>query len=475
MAKTVHKDDPGAAARHAVTERCLIAADVDNTIIAQGDLRDREAFLLTLGPRLIETASLGTHLALLTGNNMDALTGRVLKWLIEQLCHVRDLELLSRFHFFCNSAGVYVHFPRNDPEITRLCADADTCSDSAAVMQALTRPGVDEEKLAVCPRFVDPIYIRRTAIPEDELGEIRSILQECGASYMKLLSEKRSDIEQSYDLARVCRGSDLIPAEPEVRTVEYGSDSEPQLATVQITLRPVLSFRYARNPSKMFGKDLRSRLISLIQKRLDMCGLGHYTARAGGRASIDVTLEKLDKAYGLEFLIDHLNLQGQGRQGQKFGSNTIYFGDEVIVGGGNDYPVTKIPGLLVFAVNSDRQLVPDLHHVFIPSTILEGPQATAQILTSFNQCATRLLKEWSGTVQDGRTALDVLKEEILAKRVADKITELRASHRLEDWQALHAFVCLMSRTDPDAREWLAILTSQLDAIMTQIAARIDAP
>lgn len=471
----MHKDDPGTPARHAVTERCLIAADVDNTIIAQGDRRDREAFLLTLGPRLIETASLGTHLALLTGNNMDALTSRVLKWLIEQLCHVRDLGLLSRFHFFCNSAGVYAHFPQNDPDIMRLCADAKTCSDSAAVMQTLTKPGVDERKLAICPRFIDPIYIRRTAILEDELDEIRSILQEYGTSYMRRLTERRSSFERNYDLTQVCDGSALIAATPEVRTVEYGPDSEPQLATVQITLKPILSFRYARNPSRMFGKDLRSQLISTIQKRLDMRGLGHYTARAGGRASIDVTIAKLDKAYGLEFLIDHLNLQGQAHQGQRFGSNTIYFGDEVIVGGGNDYPVTRIPGLLVFAVNSDRELVPYLHHVFIPSTILEGPEATAQILTSFNQCATRLLKGRSGRVHDGRTALDVLKEEILAKRVADRIAELQTSHRLslEDWQALHAFVSLMSRTDPAAREWLTILTSQLDAIMTQVAARVD--
>jgi hypothetical protein len=475
--KSTRMYEPKTPAKQMVTEKCLIAADVDNTIIAQGDRRDREAFLLTLGPRLIETASLGAHLALLTGNNMDALAGRVLKWLIEQLCHVRSLELLSRFHFFCNSAGVYVHFPKNDPDIMRFCTDNQSYPDSAAVIQVLTKPGLDKKKLAIHPRFIDPIYIRRAAILDDEVEVVRSILQEFGDLYMSRLASRRPSIERDYDLTRVCNGDNLIPATPEVRTVEYGLDSNPQLATVQITLKPILSFRYARNPSRLFGKDMRSKLISAIQEHLDKHGLGHYVARAGGRASIDVTLEKLDKAYGLEFLIDHLNLQGQPHLGQKFGSNTIYFGDEVIVGGGNDYPVTRIPGLLVFAVNSDREFVPYLHHVFIPSTILEGPEATTQILTSFIQCAIRLLKGRPSKMSDGRTALDVLKGEILSKRVADGITELHTKNHLsiEDWQALHAFVSLMSHTDPAAREWLTILTNQLDTIMTQIVNRVNIP
>jgi hypothetical protein len=76
--------------------------------------------------------------------------------------------------------------------------------------------------------------------------------------------------------------------------------------------------------------------------------------------------------YALQFIIDRLKVQGSARLGEKIGTNTIYFGDEVIVGGGNDYPVTKIPGLLVFAVNPDRDLVPISSDVFIPSTIRGG-------------------------------------------------------------------------------------------------------
>ena len=115
---------------------------------------------------------------------------------------------------------------------------------------------------------------------------------------------------------------------------------------------------------KLFENDLRTILIKKIQDKLDSLGLNHYIARPGGRSSIDVTLEKVNKAYAMEFLIDKINLQGQTRLGKHFGSNAIYFGDEVIVGGGNDYPVTRIPGLLVIAVNPEKELIPFLSHVF---------------------------------------------------------------------------------------------------------------
>jgi hydroxymethylpyrimidine pyrophosphatase-like HAD family hydrolase len=455
-------------------DRCLIAADVDNTIVAQGDPHNREAFLLTLGPCLLDAARLGAHLALLTGNNMDALTSRVLRWLIEQLCLVRDLGLLSHFHFFCSAAGVYAHFPRTDPDMVRLCARVKPCFDSTAVLQALTKPGTERKKLAIRPRFIDPSYIGRTAMSKDEAKTVRSILEECAASYMKRLVERRAMFERTYDLSHVSNGNGLIPATPELRTVEYGSDAKPDVATVQITLKPVVSFRHARNPLVTFGQDLRSELIAAIQARLDAEGLGYCVARAGGRASIDVTLEKLDKAYALEFLIDRLNLQGQAREGRKLGSNTIYFGDEVIVGGGNDYPVTRIPGLLVFAVNPDRELVPCLHHVLVPSAILEGPDATGQIVAKFSECARRLSKGQTHK-NKGQSALDLLKEEILSTRVIDRLEKLKADScvGIEDWQALHAFVSLMSRTDPSSREWLRILTTELDAIMGQLTKHAD--
>jgi hypothetical protein len=127
------------------------------------------------------------------------------------------------------------------------------------------------------------------------------------------LAAKRSDYAKVYDLSQVSDKSELRIPKPELRIIEYGSDSHPRRATVQITLKPILSFRHAHELSQPPKSDLRMALIENIQEKLDAGGLGHYVARPGGFSSIDVTLEKLDKAYALEFLIDRLNLAGESQ------------------------------------------------------------------------------------------------------------------------------------------------------------------
>ena len=328
--------------------------------------------------------------------------------------------------------------------------------------------------MAIKPRFIDPIYIERCRIPDDDAAKILNILEEAAAKYLDNLRARRQTYEKSYDLKQVCTDGQLIFPQPDTRIVRYGYD-EFQEATVQITLKPILSFRHAHKPSQVFGKDLRTRLAEAIQAKLDDHGLDHYTARPGDRSSIDVTPAKLDKAYALEFLVDRLNLQGFTRHGRKLGSNTIYFGDEVIVGGGNDYPVTRIPGLLVFAVNADKDFVPFLSQDFVPSAILEGLFATAEVLAHFNRCARTLLSNFDHPKKglghsSAKTALEALKEKIFVTRIKDKISELRHADYLdvEDWQVLHAFVTIMRRNDPAARRWLSILVNELDEIMTQL-------
>jgi hypothetical protein len=287
-------------------------------------------------------------------------------------------------------------------------------------------------------------------------------------------------LAQSYRLEFVSENGELSPPWVEARTVNYQHQGKPRSATVQITIKPVLSFRQAHHPEKLFGHDLRSQFIERLQRRIDKLGLDRYVARAGGRASIDVTQEKLDKAYGLEWLIDHLGLQGHQRLGQKFGSNAIYFGDEVIAGGGNDYPVTRIPGLLVLSVNSDQELIPFLSHVFVPSTILVGPEATASMLERFNDLAERILREDADLGRRKKrqgTALGMLKREIFTRRIVEKIHALDSMTdvSVEELQTLHAFVTLFCRKDPAARQWLAILVDQLDAIMAQLNTSPIAP
>lgn len=468
------------SARRHVTERCLIVADVDKTILAQ-TTTERTQFLRQVAPLLLEAAEIGIKLTLVTGNSISQLTNRFLMWLLEQLCHSDDLALLEQFHFFCNSGGVYFHFPNEDEAIASLLATdtSDQRGLSQNVFEMLTQEDAEGARV-VHPRFVDGAYITRTQIPNDEASEIKAILEFCAKEYRNHVTRRRARYSKTYDLEKVSKDARLVHPFVDMRPVMYGPESDQLLATVQLTLKPILSFRHGlteKEQARLFEKDLRTWLILRIQDRLDAHGLGHYVARPGGRSSIDVTLEKLDKAYAMEFLIDHLNLQGHARQGRRFGSNAIYFGDEVIVGGGNDYPVTRIPGLLVFAVNPDKRLVPFLSHVFVPSSILQGPDATADVLAELNKIARTLLKERELQRTGGfagvpyGSAIDSLKIKVFGDRIRDKIDALKTNKTVnpEDWQILHAFVTLMYREDPAARQWLSILVDELDAIMTQIA------
>ena len=449
-------------AKRVVTARCLIAADIDQTLLFTGADRERQHFLENVAPELLRAASLGVNLAFLTGNSMHELSSRFLRWLVEQLSHTGRLELLDRFHFFCNAAGVYAHFPLSDKALKGAISNPRPDGKLDRILRALTATD-DKKKLAIRSRFIDAAYIERSGIPEHEAKMILTVLEEVGQKYLHHLIAKKSSNQRIYDLSQVSEGSEFRVPRVDSRVVQYGSDTCARKATVQITLKPILSFRHAYKPSQWFGKDLRVKVIEQVQKELDNRGLGHYVARPGGLSSIDVTLEKLDKAYALEFLIDRLNVRGHSRSGQKFGSNTIYIGDEVIVGGGNDYPVTRIPGLLVFAVNPDQQFIPFLSHVFVPSAILVGPDATSEVLGQFNKCAVRLLNEFNRLIKKKAkipTALEALKEEIFVNRIREKIASLRDTDRtsVEDWQTLHAFVTLICRDDPAAGRWLSILT-----------------
>src|SRR5438874_1340625 len=91
-------------------DRCLIAADIDKTLLDQGHSEERELFRVKIAPELIRAADYGASIALLTGNSMEQLSKRFLKWLVSHLCYTRKLHLIDQFHFFCNSGGVYARF-----------------------------------------------------------------------------------------------------------------------------------------------------------------------------------------------------------------------------------------------------------------------------------------------------------------------------------------------------------------------------
>ena len=478
----MHQGSDSAAARRLVAECCLIAADVDKTILDQTD-HERAIFLRHVAPRLLEAAECGMKLAFVTGNSMAQLTERFLKWLLDQVCHGDALELLPQFHFFCSSGGVYFHFPAGDEALAALLelGSAPPADRSALALAALTETDPADGPI-IRPRFLDATYLARTQLPAADVPDITRILADCGTEYYARLLRRHDSYARQYDLAKFDDGAGgVIQPAVETRWVRYLDGGRPCRATVQLTLKPVLSFRQGRTEQlrdRLFERDLRTEVIHEIQRRLDASGLGRYVARAGGRASIDVTLGKLDKAYAMEFLIDRLNLRGDARLGQRLGANAIYFGDEVIVGGGNDYPVTRIPGLLVFAVNEDTQLIPFQSNVLVPSSTLRGPEATAEVLGELVRIARHALganhngqESHEGNPRHG-SAVDALRVKLFRERIEHKIHALRSPGRLspDEWLALHTLVTLMGREDASARHWISVLVDELDAIMAQIRA-----
>lgn len=462
------------AAREHIAECCLIAADIDKTILSQ-TAGERSLFLQRVAPQLLDSAKMGMKLAFVTGNSMSELADRFLKWLLDHLCHTDDLALLPQFHFFCNSGGVYFHFAGDHEAIAGILADHPTGQGSLAdrVFGVLTEKD-DAGTTFVRPAFVDADYVGRTRIPASKANEIKRVLEECGSDYLARITREMDALAADYDLSQVMEDDELQSPAVDLRPVEYAGQSAPRLATVQLTLRPVLSFRQGITEdaqARLFENDLRTDVIVSVQRKLDSAGLGHYVARPGGRSSIDVTREELDKAYAMEFLIGRLNLQGRGGQGQRFGANAIYFGDEVIVGGGNDYAVTRIPGLLVFAVNPDRALVPFRSHVLVPSAIMEGPEATADVLGELNKIARAALLSRPEAQQQGGSAIDRFKIRLFGDRIHAKMEALKNSDKLtpDEWQVLHAFVTLMHRDDASARQWLAALVDEFDAVMARLS------
>jgi hydroxymethylpyrimidine pyrophosphatase-like HAD family hydrolase len=450
-------------ARKLITEPCLIAADVDKTILAQvpDHEAERHLFFRVVAPLLVDAARLGAHVAFVTGNSMHELCTRVLRALLKQMEHSGDLPLLSRFHFFCNSGGVYFHFPEGA---------FDASGSSSGIWKRLTSDRSTGDT-TVNPRFIHTPYLDRTLIAPADLQPITNILQHASALYLADVRENVSEYDNQYDLTDVTKDGEIIGPTVDMRLVDYFAHKAHSSGAVQVTLKPILSFRHARPglAPRLYEADIRTSITKHIQAEMDNSGLGRYVARPGGRGSIDVTLQRLDKAYALEFLIDHLRVEGTPRKQQQFGSNTIYFGDEVVIGGGNDYAVTRLPGVLVFAVNPDKELVPFISQVVVPSAIFEGPDATAQVLGWFNRCARDLLAEYREGQPAVMTAIEALKHQYFTNRIEQKIGDLkRRQIPVDDWATLHTLVTLMSRDDPAARRWLSLLVEELDGIMTQL-------
>lgn len=78
------------------------------------------------------------------------------------------------------------------------------------------------------------------------------------------------------------------------------------------------------------GRETRERLAGRINKFLEANGIKAY-CRLGGKSSIDITAAGIDKGYGIERVVETLNIEL---------SQIIFFGDE-LWRGGIDYPAAE--------------------------------------------------------------------------------------------------------------------------------------
>jgi len=448
-----------------ITAPCLIAADIDKTFLKQGFVDERREFVQKLAPELLKVAYTGTNIAVVTGNSFKELSTRFLKYLFKYLEDNSEIEVLSRFHFFCNSGGVYFHFNEEVLKSIRKGKLNKIIFDSNYPNQ-------------IKSNFINAEYLNKTKIEHNDIEKIKNILDELWLEYSEDLKKNISKYQKEYFIKNNPPKKsesfkypiDLAFNEAEHVDVRYFRYENDIPVTVQITIKPVLSWRHAINPKNKFNNDLRNRLINSIHERFDKIGLTNYTARTGGNTSIDITKSKLDKSYAIKYLIDHLGIEGNERKGERFGSNVIYMGDEVISGGGNDFPITKIDGVLVLAVNKIPKYVPFKSRVIIPNE-LTGPDASALVLSEFNHIVQKELTKWTGRITNKKfpkkNAIQLFKEKWFSDKIKEKISNTFFEKKLstEELQVLYTFITLINRNDESARKWTNILVNELDEIM----------
>lgn len=452
-------------AKTLITNPCLVAADIDKTFLKQGFENERREFIQKLAPELLKVAINGTNIAVVTGNSFKELSTRFLKYLFKYLEDNSHTEALSKFHFFCNSGGVYFHFNE----------DALKTTNNNQLNETIFDPIFPNQ---IKHKFINKEYLNKTKIDNNDIDNIKLALDNLWKDYLFDLNKNLKKYRKEYYIEKEPKKDtesfkypfDIATDDSEHVKIRYFNYHTDIPVTVQITVKPVLSWKHAIRPKEKFSNDLRIKLINRIHEEFDKIGLNNYTARAGGNTSIDITKSKLDKSYAIKYLIDHIGIEGNERKGEKFGSNVIYIGDEVISGGGNDYPVTKIDGVLVLAVNEIPDYVPFQTRVIIPNE-LTGPDASALVLSEYNNIVQKELAKWDGNITENhfpeKNAIQLYKEEWFSEKIQKKILKTFLEKKLstEELQILYTFITLIIRNDASARKWTNILVNELDEIM----------
>lgn len=248
-----------------LTKCCLIAADIDKTYLHQKKDIEKTKFLREIAPQLCEAAENGTNLAVVTGNSMKKLSTRFLKWLVESLVHLNGIDNIDKFHFFCNAGGIYIHFPKSDPGLLKLI---NSKSNADKINEYLL---ADKSDYIIKPSFYDLEYIKRTKIEAYIVDIIESVLVKERDKYIEKLKDELPKLKHEYYINEVPpRNSNCETYEIDLSKIDEVKDKfidKREIAlnnnkniSVQITLRPILSWYHSKNPEVSFKSDIRTEL-----------------------------------------------------------------------------------------------------------------------------------------------------------------------------------------------------------------------
>ena len=400
-----------------LTKHSIIAFDLDKTVLT-ADPDEELTFILEQIGLLKDLAELGYTLVIITGNKMSEVIKRFFVRFVRELCKFSKLNIsiLHNIHIFCNGGGVYINFLDEDFEemLGNLGSNKLLESDLEKLIVESFCMEPDDKELVFKPQFIEEDYIKLTEINQLDLKIINQVLEECKLNYWEnFYRNYRNDIYKDYfivdqdytsefeleQLKEVAsylgkflfflKNNDREYNYPYVdrREIYYGIGKK---ACSQVTLKPILSEGYYKGENP--PANLRNNLINYIREKFknNFSLKENYEVKRGGRSSIDISLEKIDKKFALEYIIKKKEVQGIGINDQ-IGSRTIFLGDEVF-DGGNDLVVTDIPGIITFAVNNDKGKIPFRTNIII-NKVFTGPTATSDWLLTLRKSTRNLFEK----------------------------------------------------------------------------------
>jgi len=187
----------------------------------------------------------------------------------------------------------------------------------------------------------------------DDLLERLHLMPTCGTRYYRYNTQIGAwDLQYAEDLTKAQKDAVIEALESAAKQLGYWEtnpagpiieDRESQITYSALGQFAAPADKYAWDPDgtkKMAIRDLAAPKLPGLE------------VRVGGTTSVDVTAIGIDKAYGMQKLIDHLHIQKE---------DILFFGDK-LQEGGNDYPV-KAFGIESIEVDNENDTIVRLKEI----------------------------------------------------------------------------------------------------------------